>query len=80
MATYLEKIMQAVKVDRALLGDEKATELKNRLIQEITVLDCPGDYFEGAPSPRSDNKNCANGEYISCKDCCKNCWNQEEAK
>lgn len=66
--TYIEKIMQAIKVDRELLSEEAARRLKEVLIR-LTIMEdtCPGSFFSSVPCPLESTPK------MSCEDC----WKQE---
>ena len=47
--TYLEKVMQAVKLDKELLTEEQADQLKETFQPAIGTNFCPGDFIIGGP-------------------------------
>lgn len=65
--TYIEKLKQAIKVDKELIPS--GTEMVEKLIGIIIVQSCPRDFFIGGPD--------CDGEYCKRKKCW-GCWGSEE--
>ena len=67
--TYLEKVMQAVKLDKELLTEEQADQLKETFQPAIGTNFCPGDFIIGGPMQVKNT--CPNSIHCWC------CWTQE---
>ena len=66
--TYIEKLKQAIKMDKELLPD--SSELIEKTIEMIIENSCPRDFFKDAPD-----------QDLECmKRTCADCWNSEEQR
>ncbi|MDY2985906.1 MAG: hypothetical protein SOR75_11355 [Synergistes jonesii] len=67
--TYLEKVMQRIKLDKELLTEEQAEKLKEEMQPVIGANFCPGDFIIGGPMQM--NHTCPKSIH------CWICWHQE---
>lgn len=69
--TYIEKLLSGIKFDRAVLSEEEAKNIRDRIETHLYMLCCPGDVFKGAP--RTGKRQCWE---LTCKDC----WKRKASK
>lgn len=69
--TYLEKVMQAVKLDKELLTAGQVVDLNAEIRLAVIHNFCPGDFFLGSTTLKACRKK--SKAAMTCWDC----WYQE---